>query len=491
MKELKIKSPQNRWGIVVGVDEYANANDFLHNLQGCVVDARRMYSVMTDPECCRFLEDHVRLLDDNPTFGDVEEAFAEIGEKMTRGDELWFYFAGHGYSEKKRHRDNGYLLLSGAKYDSRGFLRAEGSMSNSQLRDLVSEHVRADGATVVFFLDCCCAASVGLNTGDRAVVEATQLEDIATSFRDLVPEVHGDDCAASLNLMSFMATGKYGRAQEDRNGGAFTTRLIEGLRGGTCAHPTVFESYLVTAGALGTYLGATTTAQCPAQQVFNPMYPLSIAPEKKKAIDQIRELDGNVKRWLSELEGCVHDKQFAERVLVKEENFEFAGVMRNVLRLVSDPRCPFPVVGEHAASLLKAFRTLKDLLDRPPASEPPSGPRPDQQRRRAKDDSAHSDESLSHADWELLHDVERRLARAGFDLDCDGLTTRAAAAEALNGIGRARLRSSIGSKAPVALLFPNRDERVGWGAKAKNGFSELEMAVYRLVEDDNVLAGKR
>ena len=99
MKTLKMKPAQKRWGIVVGIDKYKHANEFLHDLQGCVIDAHKMYDTMTNKDCCGFIEDHVRLLE-NPDFDELEEAFAQIGARMRDGDELWFYFAGHGYSDK-------------------------------------------------------------------------------------------------------------------------------------------------------------------------------------------------------------------------------------------------------------------------------------------------------------------------------------------------------------------------------------------------------
>ena len=46
----KIRPAVKRWGIVVGVDEYVSAGEYLHNLKGCVADARRMYDVMVDKD---------------------------------------------------------------------------------------------------------------------------------------------------------------------------------------------------------------------------------------------------------------------------------------------------------------------------------------------------------------------------------------------------------------------------------------------------------
>lgn len=498
----RIKPSSKRWGIVAGVDKYENANEYLRNLKGCVIDAHKMYDTMMNQDCCGFLENHVRLLE-NPRLDDLEEAFADVGTRMCVGDELWFYFAGHGYSDKKRKRDNGYLLLSGAKYDTRGFLRSEGSMSRDQLADIVGQHIKAGGVTVVSFLDCCCAASVGLAAGDRAVQETTELEDIATSFgampvRDLNLVSH-DDCSEPMQFMSLCATGKYGRAHEDENGGAFTRRLVEGLMGGTSAHPTAFEDIYVTAGALGLYVGARMAEQGPKQNIADPMYPLSVSPDKKRIQDQIRALDGNVRKWLENFTGCVDDKQFAERVLVRAEDFEFAGIMRNVLRLVSDPNCTMKVGGEDAANLLKAFHVLKKLLDK--ASEGglydahvASGhanlhPKRPVATPSAQDSPADKVPLTSH-DRELLADVEDRLRDVDSeetDLSDLARKSQTGAAVALDMMARTRMRQMCG-RARYAPLFL-KNERDAWSMKARKGFSSaFEAAVYELVKDDKALA---
>ena len=494
-REREMKAPQKRWGIVVGVDKYDNANEFLHNLQGCVVDAHEMYETMMNVDCCRFVKEHVKLLE-NPTYGDLEEAFVEVGASMGPGDELWFYFAGHGYSDKKR--SNGYLLLSGAKYDKRGFLRGEGSMSSGQLGDIVAEHITARGATVVLFLDCCCAASVALNTGDRAVHDV-ELEDIATSFRDISLASCGEDVGEPVRLMSFMATGKYGRAHESCSGGAFTKRLIEGLLGGTKEHPTTYDSFYVTAGALGVYLGAGTQMQCPTQNVADPMYPLSIAPKKKAAFEQMKVLDGNVGKWLMGLRGCMHDKQFAERVLAQVEHFEYDDVMCNVLRLVADPNCTMPVGGENAARLLEAFRVLKGLLEKDTSREQgvhlgsmeKKTARPPVPKPRIAD-GPEGGVPLSPRDRDILADVENRLREVDGDdggLSGVGRMTQAEAASALDSIARRRMRVMCNRARYDALFSPN--EQAKWSMNARDGFSSVfEAAVYELVRDDKALTSR-
>ena len=166
-----IRPAGKRWGIVVGVDEYVSAGEYLHNLKGCVADARRMYDVMVDQNCCGFLEDHVTKLE-NPTYEEIETAFEEVGGKMKKGDELWFYYAGHGYSERRPNGAvSGYLLPSDVKLSRSGKLSAQGCISHSGLRDdLIARNIAYGNINVVLFLDCCCAASVGLNDGNRNVV---------------------------------------------------------------------------------------------------------------------------------------------------------------------------------------------------------------------------------------------------------------------------------------------------------------------------------
>ena len=497
----RIKSPSKRWGIVVGVDEYENANEYLHNLQGCVVDANKMYDTMMNKDCCGFLEDHVQLLR-NPCFGELEEAFADIGDRISAGDELWFYFAGHGYSDKGRARDNGYLLLSGAKYDRRGFLRSEGSMSRDQLGDLVGKHIKVGGVTVVCFLDCCCAASVGLTAGDRAVCETTELEDIATSFgamsvRDL-NLVSPDDETEPLQFMSLCATGKYGRAHEDENGGAFTKRLVEGLMGGTSAHPTAFEDACVTASALGNYVGAKMTSQGPKQSFADPMYPLSVSPKKKQELMQKDERNRMAKKWLVNCGADTTDSVFAAAVLEGKENFEFGGAMCAVLRLVGDPQCAAKLEGEDAANLLKAFHALKKFMDK----SSPDGPgacavsgvanlrmKKSATARIAAAQSAERIPLTSH-DRELLADVEDRLRNVGGDeavLSDIARKTQVDAVSALDAMARKRMRQMCG-RACYAPLF-SKIERDAWSVMARKGFSsEFEAAVYELVKDDKALA---
>ena len=491
----KLKSPSKRWGIVVGVDKYVNANEFLHNLQGCVVDAHKIYDTMMNKDCCGFLEDHARLLE-NPCLDDLEVAFADVGSRMCAGDELWFYFAGHGYSDKNRKRDNGYLLLSGAKYDKQTGLHSEGSMSRDQLWDLVDKHIKV-GVTVVFFLDCCCAASVGLNTGDRAVQEAAELEDIATSFSSMRPRdlnhVSPDEETEPLQFMSLCATGKYGRAHEDENGGAFTKRLIEGLMGGTSAHPTAFEDACVTASALGNYVGAKMTSQGPKQSFTDPMYPLSFSPKKKQELMQKDERNRMAKKWLVNCGADTTDSVFAAAVLEGKESFEFGGAMCAVLRLVGDPNCTLKLEGDDAANLLKAFHVLKNLLDRSGEVEPKTQTTSVLQGVGNKKlagkpmpaDFRMGQVPLTGEDKKLLADVAEHLRNMDGEaaaLSILGRKSQVDAVMALDAMARKRMRRLC------APLFEKND-RAAWDLKSRDGFSSIvEAAVYEIVKDDEALA---
>ena len=302
-----IKPATKRWGIVVGVDEYENAGEPLHNLKGCVVDARRMYEVMIAPDCCGFLEEHVTKLE-NPTYEEIETAFEEVGEKMKKGDELWFYYAGHGYSERRPNGAvSGYLLPSDVKLSRSGKLSAQGCISHSGLRDeLIARNIARGNITVVLFLDCCCAASVGLNDGNRSVWTGTKemSEDFAASFRDLCvvgPGGGEGDENWDFKYISFMATDKSGKAKEDESGGVFTKYLIEGLRGGREDCPTVAQKgadCYIRAGRLGTFLSEFVESQPPIQDVTDSNYPLSVSSEKKSLQEQMKRMNKDVIDWL-------------------------------------------------------------------------------------------------------------------------------------------------------------------------------------------------
>ena len=500
----KLRPASKRWGIVVGVDEYVNAGEHLHNLKGCVADAREMFRVMTDKNVCGFLEDHVKLLIENPTYRAIESAFEEIGDKMARGDELWFYYAGHGYSERRRNGGvSGYLLPSDVELGNNGKLSARSCISHSGLRDdFVARYMEHGNITVVLFLDCCCAASVGLSDGNRGVcVSANEVaEGFKESFRDLdrVSVVGGDGDDWDFKYLSFMATDQSSKAKEDSSGGLFTKYLIEGLKGGRADFPTFSRAgsdCCIRAGSLGMFLGRYVQSQPPRQEFDDMNYPLSVSSEKKALQMQMSQLDRQALDWLramgNERKIDRAARQFAEDVIEEAEasDFKYTGLMRNLMRLFGDPTYKLSRNLDEGAILVKAFYELKTLLE---------GKNTGEKNNYAPEAPAPLDVSLTVAplttrDMKLLKEVAGRINRVdgclpiGFDLSKFGTMSQDEAAAKLDLFARERMRRLCG-KAYRGMLY-GKMERDRWHKKATDGAfdSELEKAVYRLICDDESL----
>ena len=492
-----MRAPGRRWGIVVGVDNYENAGTYLHDLKGCVADAHKMYNVMTDRNCCGFLEDNVRLLD-NPTYGEIESAFVEIGEKMRRGDELWFYFAGHGYSERRRNGESGYLLPSDVELREDGKLLTRSCISHSGLRDdLIARNIGHGNITVVLFFDCCCAAAVGLNDGNRAVgVDERQVsEGFTESFRDLGVVGGQEDGEFDFKYISFMATGKSGKAKEDASGGVFTKYLIEGLRGGRPEFSTVgpgSDDYLIRVGNLGVFLGNYVPNQPPLQDFVDPTYPLSASSERKSIHEQMRKMDKNVSAWLlGMMEGGYVSKEikrFAQDIIDEYDaaDFKYAGALRNLMRLFSNPENNLPIGLKEGAVLVGAFHELKTLMDG--AGAVPVEKSPSEQRRQSA--KAAYDGHLSRADLNILSDVQNRLSgeeepsAALAEIDQMDIQD---AVEAFDAMARKRFRKCCSMPRYAPLYTAN--EQAAWSLKARKGFSSrFEAAVYEFVRDDKALS---
>jgi len=92
----------NKYAIVVGVSDYpGTAND----LEYCDDDAEDVYTALTS--LYGYAPGNIRLLKDlGATFSAISEAVAEIGSMAEDGDEVVFFFSGHGANGKAADGDN-------------------------------------------------------------------------------------------------------------------------------------------------------------------------------------------------------------------------------------------------------------------------------------------------------------------------------------------------------------------------------------------------
>lgn len=487
-----IKAPEKRWGIVVGVDKYVNANKHLCNLQGCVADANNMFEAMTAENGFGFLKEHVVKLE-NATRNEIEGAFKKIGSKMKQGDEIWFYYAGHGYSEKLLTGNTfGYLLPSDVKIDSNGeLLSTQECIAHSTLwEQFIGRNITCGNVTVVLFLDCCCAASIGQQGIRSGSMNQEVVTNFESSFRDLKSRCAGDDEKWDFHYISFMATDKTGKAKEDATGGVFTKSLILGLKGGEPDYCTVGpdpDDIHIRAGVLGSYLAwRTPNCQNPCQDVRDASFPLSVSQDRKSLLEENRERDQRVVAWLLAMQDQNllgrKARQFAEDMMdsTAGTDFKYAGLLRKLLRRLGSRKdeCSCQLL-EEGAGLIQAFFEFKNL----PEEREPQKVAPAEERPIPVSGGVLSWADLSPTDKKLLEDVLKRFSNED---KISQSKFRADVITGLHNMARKRMRRMCKTMR-FDLLFDAAFHNE-WHMKARKGFdSRIEGALYELVKDDEAL----
>ena len=213
MRERVVPEGAARYGLVVGIDKYANE---ALNLQCATADAQTMYDLMVDPDCGMFEPDKVKLLlDGDATKINVEKALYDLGNRSTEADTVWIYYSGHGAPDPET---NATCWIT---HDTDLTCIQVSAVPNSTIEGLMG---RIKAGRMVTFLDCCHASDV--------VRQATGTKAVITDPKDL--------------FQQFTGTGRFtvcsSRGEEksvelpDRGHGAFTFFLTQGLRGAADAN---------------------------------------------------------------------------------------------------------------------------------------------------------------------------------------------------------------------------------------------------------------
>jgi formylglycine-generating enzyme required for sulfatase activity/uncharacterized caspase-like protein len=158
------------WAITIGINQYNN----LPNLNYGVADAEAMKDFLKQPklgfeQVYHFADDAPPITDSRGTEWSSAPTFANLRSFLRRrfkhpflnsGDNLWFFFAGHGI----RHEDRDYLLFNDSDPD------AEEIVTTAIPLHQITERLRRSGAdNVILFLDACRneAGARGGNWGDE------------------------------------------------------------------------------------------------------------------------------------------------------------------------------------------------------------------------------------------------------------------------------------------------------------------------------------
>ena len=138
--------------LVIGINEYKN----LPNLKTALNDARAVAGILK-----RDYGFKVMMLE-NPSRGDIVEAFDVMRETLTNSDNLLIYYAGHGWLDEEA--DRGYWLASNAKPNRRTNWVSNATLSDT-LRTLAARHVMVV-ADSCFSGTLIRGANVGIKGGD-------------------------------------------------------------------------------------------------------------------------------------------------------------------------------------------------------------------------------------------------------------------------------------------------------------------------------------
>ncbi|MEG3436901.1 SUMF1/EgtB/PvdO family nonheme iron enzyme [Pannus brasiliensis CCIBt3594] len=139
------------WAIVIGINSYSNLQD----LQYAKADAgairdfceragfERIFLFTDDSEPISARPNNI---DTRPTYGNLRRFFRALFEeaKLKAGDNLWFFFAGHGI----RHENRDYLMLSDSDPEDVGATALSVGYIIERLR-------RWESDNVMLFLDAC------------------------------------------------------------------------------------------------------------------------------------------------------------------------------------------------------------------------------------------------------------------------------------------------------------------------------------------------
>jgi len=215
------------WAIVIGIDNYNN----LDNLKYATDDAECMERVLKElnfEEVFLFTKDspaiqaHPAAISTRPTFTTLlnflDRQFKTSTPLLRKGDNLWFFFAGHG----QRYNDTDYLMLS----DSNPSDPERTAISV----DVVTKQLQKCGADdIVLFLDSCRNENNGGRSGSRGQGVSVEPYPGVIIFYSCKPTQRSWEIDTPINK------------------GAFTHILVQALSGQTtprCATVRQLDQYL-------------------------------------------------------------------------------------------------------------------------------------------------------------------------------------------------------------------------------------------------------
>ena len=215
-KDRAAGSGPQKWAVVVGVSDYAQAG--IPSLKYADKDAEAFANFLRRPEGGGYDSDHMRvLLNKDATLANIRDALINFLNQAIDMDLVVIYFAGHGAPEPARPQ-NMYLLT----YDSDPTALGTTAFPMWDIQTVLARYINAK--RVVVFTDACHSGNISVNFATRG---------LGTTEENLVNQYLTDLSKSKAGVVVFTASaaGEVSQEYPEFGHGVFTYYLLEGLEG--------------------------------------------------------------------------------------------------------------------------------------------------------------------------------------------------------------------------------------------------------------------
>ncbi|MEM1998378.1 MAG: caspase family protein [Archaeoglobaceae archaeon] len=166
---------KNKYAIVIGISDYPGTENDLNFADDDAID---MYNALVNKY--GFLEENVHLLiNSNANYSAIESAVNAVKQKAKEGDEVVFFFSGHGARGKANDGDKEAIDEAIVSHDGKNLVY----IWDGELRDWFRDFKTT---RIVFIFDSCLAGGMtDLKADGRIIVMATTENGVAYEFSDL------------------------------------------------------------------------------------------------------------------------------------------------------------------------------------------------------------------------------------------------------------------------------------------------------------------
>ncbi|MEM2059467.1 MAG: caspase family protein [Archaeoglobaceae archaeon] len=166
---------KNKYAIVIGISDYPGTENDLNFADDDAID---MYNALVNKY--GFLEENVHLLiNSNANYSAIESAVNAVKQEAKEGDEVVFFFSGHGARGRANDGDKEAIDEAIVSHDGKNLVY----IWDGELRDWFRDFKTT---RIVFIFDSCLAGGMtDLKADGRIIVMATTENGVAYEFSDL------------------------------------------------------------------------------------------------------------------------------------------------------------------------------------------------------------------------------------------------------------------------------------------------------------------